>query len=529
MIELFPRAFDGMPSRKAAGGVSLFSGSYPTTVAALNGWSLASPWTVLHNFTSATIGPSACASATGSETLNLIKLGSDNTATLEAVGQSGYAAQGGYTVNTNQDFMYTAPAASWKFSATVPTAYLLTLKFIGTPANGQTFLGGSDGAGGGWWLEAHSTSGIRAAVGSGGGYVNTSYVGGTSLYDGEYHTIMLVIDDAAGKAKIFTEFGNTESTGLTLASGSAYYTLGPVAAGFTWTAPVTYLLSARGEHPLLYTNAQSLFDEYEDARLNNVNQTAIAGLPTSLSDLNSAAGYTFTNAYNFSASTSLAPMTGSAGPSLSPYTGTMVTAVTGTQPTLTAAPQIRTSFTSQTSVAIDSAGDNLWGTGAMPHSTFTMVGIVQAPVSHPGGTKYLMAVNGGVASTNLYRIYSAASNQLTLQDYRSFSGTVITTTLSVSPMWSGSQWNTFAIRRGADGGTSYIKMGAAAGQASATNTGTLAANDATEGGIGRPYQSVNVNEPLTTVKWALWAWGTDLATDAAIDTMVAALRWRYGL
>jgi hypothetical protein len=29
------------------------------------------------------------------------------------------------------------------------------------------------------------------------------------------------IDDAGGKAKLFSEFGNTESTGLTIASGNA--------------------------------------------------------------------------------------------------------------------------------------------------------------------------------------------------------------------------------------------------------------------------------------------------------------------
>ena len=169
MIELFPRAFNGMPSRKAAGGVSLFSGSYPTTVAALNGWTLASPWTVLHNFTSATIGPSACSSATGSETLALTKWGDGSGATLESVGQGGYAAQGGYTVNSGLDYLIQTNSSLWKFSATVPTAYLLTFKFGGTPSNGQVFWVAWDGSNGGCWMEAHSTSGIRAMVGSGSG------------------------------------------------------------------------------------------------------------------------------------------------------------------------------------------------------------------------------------------------------------------------------------------------------------------------------------------------------------------------
>lgn len=518
MIELFPRAFNGMPSRKAAGGVSLFSGTLPNTVAALNGWTLASPWTVLHNFTSATVGPSACSSATGSETLNLIKLGSDNTATLESAGQGGYATQGGYTVNTNQDFMYTAPAASWRFSATVPTAYLATIKFDGTPANGQTFLGGSDGGGGGWWLEAHSTSGIRAAVGSGGGYVNTSYVGGTSLYDGEYHTIMLVIDDAAGKAKIFTEFGNTESTGLTLASGSAYYTLGPVGAGLTWGTAVTYLLSARGEHPLLYTNAQSLFDEYEDARLNNVNQTAIAGLPTAISDLNSVTGLTFTNGWNISSASSNAPLTGASGPTLVPDTGTLRGGGTGTQPTLAAAPQIRTSFTSQSAALFDSDEDNFGVAGALPASDFTMLLVWKAPASFVSGAS-IAGLVPSVASTSGWQLHVSSGNTRFFTYHTSGSYTQAFVAVDTS---TGGLWHVIMVRAATGGLLSRIVVNTTANSSSAIPA--LTADSAQPGNLGSHNNNAIVNGAL-----AFTAWLSGQTSDANMTTAIANFRWRYGL
>lgn len=244
-----------------------FAGKLPNSIYELDRWTLLSPWTILHNYSSATVGPSACAAASGSSTLNLIKLGSGTTSTLASAGQSKFVRQTGFVVNTNQDFLYAGLSSTWKFSATVPTAYLVTLKFAGTPTSGQYLFGGLDGVNGGWAIEAHATSGIRAAIGSGSGYVNTSYVGGTSLYDGKYHTIMLVIDDAGGKAKIYTEFANTESTGLTISSGNAYPTIGPNSAGSTWGTAVTYLLTARGEHASLYTSAQDVFDKYEGARL----------------------------------------------------------------------------------------------------------------------------------------------------------------------------------------------------------------------------------------------------------------------
>ncbi|MBK9073275.1 MAG: hypothetical protein IPL79_20080 [Myxococcales bacterium] len=508
-----------------------YAGTLPASVGALNGWSLASPWTILYNFDSATVSPTVPPSvAPGSVAHGLIKWGSDATATKTADGQSGYADQSGYTVNTNQDFVIQYASAAWKFSATVPTCYLMTFRIASTPAAVQTIFGGSDGAGGGWYLEAHETAGIRAMIGTGAVYVAMSHVGGTNFYDNEYHTVLLVIDDASGKAKLYTEFGNTESTSMTIASGNAICTIGPVGTPYHWSAPTTYLTVARGEHPLLYTNAQSLFDEYEDARLNNVNQTAIAGLPTTIAALNADTSFTFTNAYNFSATTALAPMTGSAGPNLSPFTGTMVTATTGTQMTLSAAPQVRTSFTSQACATIDSAGDNLWGAAAMPHSTFTMIMVTRGPASHPGGSPDIMGVRKSVAGTNEWRLYATGSNVTIFYDGRSYGVNAKVLTVNsgiVKYAWANSEWNIYALRRDIDGGYNRMIVNATAGNGT-TNTGTLATPQTAEGGIGRIYESDAANTPINA-SHAMWAWSTNIATDGELDAMVAAMRWKYGL
>lgn len=250
-----------------------YAGSYPASIAELDTWTLASPWTILYNFNAATVNPSALASAApGSVTHGLIKWGADATATKAPAGQGGYLDQTGYTINTSTDFLLQTASAAWKYSATVPTCYLLTFKFGGTPSSGQVFLVGWDGLNGGWWLESHPTSGVRVRLGTGTTSVYTSYVGGTSWYDGEYHTLMLVIDDAAGKVKIISDVGNVESTGLTISTTDAICSIGPWGTGGAWASTITYLLVARGEDAALYTDAQAIFDAYEDARLNNANQ-----------------------------------------------------------------------------------------------------------------------------------------------------------------------------------------------------------------------------------------------------------------
>lgn len=518
-MSLFPSTFRGMPTRKAAGGVSLFSGSYPTTVGALNGWSQASIWTVAHNYNDATIGPSACAAMTGSETLTMQRLGASNTATLESAGQGGYAAQEGYTVNASNDSLYYFASANWKFSATVPTCYLVTFKFTGTPTSGTYFFGGVDGANGGWYLEAHATSGIRAGIGSGSGYVNTSYVGGASFYDNEFHTVILVIDDAAGKAKIYSEFANTESTGLTIASGNALITVGPLSAGGTWGVPCTYLITARGEHDLLYTNAQSLFDEYEDARLNNVNQTAIAGLPTSLTELNAATGLSFTHAWNLSSTSSNPPITGSSGVNLAPYTGALVVGGLGTAPTLLTAPQGRTSFTSQAGVLMDSANDNLGGSDLW--TGLDMTAFIVFKCTDVGGSS--IAHKTDYTATKAGWLAYLSGGSLTLQCYNSFSTSI--TRSYTPPTGYTSNYNLMSFRvPGASGQYSRVKMGKSAGSSSASTYGTPAAESSAIAVLGANKDAASRSTSILFV--ARLAGQT---ADATLDTAHDAFRWRYGL
>lgn len=499
-----------------------YAGSYPTTVAALNGWTLASPWTVMHNYNDATIGPSACAAATGSATLTMQKLGASNTATLESAGQGGYAAQEGYTVNASDDSLYYFATATWKFSATVPTAYLVTFKFTGTPTSGTYFFGGVDGANGGWYLEAHATSGIRAGIGSGSAYVNTSYVGGTSFYDNDYHTILLVIDDAAGKAKIYSEFANTESTGLTISSGNALITVGPLSAGGTWGVPCTYLLTARGEHDLLYTNAQSLFDQYELARTTNVNQTAIAGLPTTLSELNSVTGLSFTTAYNLSSATSNAPITGASGPTITPNTGTLRGGGTGTAPTLATAPQVRTSFTSQKALDFDSSKDNLQGTDLWPDYNFTAFIVFKAAYASGADIAERLSTTAGQRGFRFY--YDAGgSGYVTLLSYNSYS-TVVNHQIT-APTGVATNFNLFSFRvPSASGERSRIKCGKNA----AANSGGTYGSPGTANSITASL-GANLNDAFRTATIAFAGYVSGQVADATMDAAHEAFRWRYGI
>lgn len=499
-----------------------YSGSFPTTVAALNGWSQSSIWTVAHNFHSATTGPLACSQMTGSATLSLINVPSgDTSATKTAAGQGGYADQTGVLVTTSESFLFAYASANWKHNATVPTCYLVTLKFDATPAAGDVFFSGIDGgASAGWWLEAHPTSGIRAAIGSGSAYVNTSYIGGSSWFDGEYHTIMLVIDDAAGKAKLYSEFANTESTGLTIAAGgNTICTYGPLAKGYAFSGDITYLLGARGEHDLLYANAQSAFDEYEDARLNNVNQTAIAGLPTTLTELNDATGLSFTHAWNLSSVSSNPPITGASGANLAPYTGTLVVGGAGTAPTLLTAPQGRTSFTSQAGVLMDSANDNLEGSDLW--TGLDMTAFIVFKCSDVGGSS--IAHKTDYTATKAGWLAYLSGGSLTLQCYNSFSTSIARS--YTPPSGYTTNYNLLSFRvPGASGQYSRVKMGKSAGSSSASTYGTPAAESSAIAVLGANKDQASRN---TSILFAARLAGQ--TADATLDAAHEAFRWRYGL
>lgn len=507
--------------------VTAYAGTLPATVGTLNGWSLASPWTVLYNLHSATLGPAACAKATGSVGNNLIKLGSSSDSAKTAAGQSGYADQTGFTVNSSQDFLYANSTTEWSQSTTTPTCYLVTLKFESTPTSGYTVLGGQTGtAGGGWFIACHETSGIRAFIGDGTtGFTATSYVGGASFYDGEYHTILLVIDDANGKAKLYSEFANTESTGLTIGGGASFCTVGPSGAGDAWYAPTTYLVVARGEHPLLYTNAQSLFDEYEDARLNNVNQTAIDSLPKSLADLNDASGLTFTDGWNLESTGSNSALTGASTAAISPFTGTVPAGGTGTAPTAAAAPQVRTSFTSQAAVLMDSSKDNLGAGGGLPTNDFTMLLVWYTPASYTSGTGVAGRV-GYTAGNRGWRVRLSTANTL-LETYSSY-GTSVSATLGVD-MRGGNVWRTNVIRVAPQG--SYSRL-----VSTASNTSTISAQNSvsTVGVIGTAPSEVGqlgceAYGPQLNSKYVMCAWLNSQVSDANIEAAINSFRWRYGI
>lgn len=516
--------------------VTAYAGTLPSTVAALNGWSLASPWTLLYNFDGATVNPTVPPSvAPGSVAHGLIKWGSDATATKTTDGQSGYADQSGYTVNTNQDFVIQYASAAWKFSATVPTCYLMTFKMASTPASVQTILGGSDGLGGGWYLEAHETAGIRAMIGTGAVYVAMSHVGGTSFYDNEYHTVLLVIDDASGKAKLYTEFGNTESTSMTIATTDAICTIGPIGTPYHWSAPTTYLTVARGEHPLLYTNAQSLFDEYEDARLNNVNQTAIASLPSSLSELTGLSGFSeFTNAYTIlSSASSVAPVTGSAGPTMAPNTGVLHSATNGTTPTLGPTGSVRTGFTAQRSVQFDSTYDNLTGADALPDAASAMVLLLvfRGAASYVAANKCII---GNCSSTRGWNFNVNSTGSITYGVINA--GTTQTYATVSTNAGKDGLWHTALLACQGNNGGVAGELSMSIDAVTPTDTTVIAntTNPTSTEYWGAMPPNIQTAAPLVnpTIEIAHVSWvqsPSAFPNAAARASMLASFRWRYGL
>lgn len=511
-----------------------YAGSFPTTVAALNGWSQASIWNVAYNFTSATVGPTACNSMTGSTALNLTKLGSSNNSALATAPQGGYATQGGLTISSDQDFIYAGVSTSWSQSTTVPTCYLVTLRFDAAPTSYHAFLGGQTGsAGGGWFLACHQTAGIVAAIGDGTtGFVLTSYIGGTNFYDGEYHTIMLVIDDAAGKAKIYSEFANTESTGLTIGGGASFCTVGPSGAGGGFYSTITYLLVARGEHQLLYDNAQTLFDEYEDARLNNVNKTAIAGLPTTLAEMDSLTGLSFDTLYNMGGTT-VTPAAGSSGGSLAADTGIIHSATNGTAPTATAAATalVRRSFTSQGATTFDSTWDNLTGTAMLPTGATPMFCFLVYKIASSANLKQLISRASAGPNRGWY-IDSNGSDVLRMVSINS--GATATALSTAGTVGGDGLWHVVLVSSpGNNGGAGGTLSALVSGAAEVTTAHTPLATAVTvEGAVGAHAGNASDATPncYGSPSIALIAWGEGTQPDAtARGNAMNAFRWKYGL
>lgn len=515
-------------------GPTAYTGTLPANIGELSGWTGTSCWTVLHNFKDATLGPLACPAASDSGALSLILIpGGDTSATKTATGQSNYASQTGLNSSTSQAFLFAYASALWKHNATIPTAYIVTMRFDATPSAGDTFYSGIDGgSNSGFWLEAHPTSGVRAAIGVGSGYTYTSYVAGASLYDGEYHTLMLVIDDAAGKAKLFSEFGNTESTGLSIAAGgNTICTIGPLARGYAFNG-ATYLLSARGEHPLLYTNAQLAFDAYEDARLNGTHPAAITSLPTTLAEINAATGLTFETLYNFGGTT-VTPAAGSSGGSLAADTGVIHSATNGTVPTAGTAPKIKTSFTSQGSTVFDSPWDNLVGTACMPDGTTPMFAVIVYKMGSNGNIKQLLGRTSGPASSRGWYIDSTAGDTLRLV-IANAGGGASSVALAGTVGGDIGLWHAlFVSLPGNNGGAGGTLSALVDNTSEVTATGIIHATPAAMGGyigaMAGNYTDATPNcygnPELALVAWADGSQPNSTARAAAHN----AFRWRYGL
>lgn len=245
-----------------------YAGTLPNLVSELNTWTGESFWTAGHNYTNITGSPNTVAAMADGVALGLSRLGTTDAAVL-ALNQSSFIAQGGCQVRSGQEALTRSASADWKMHATDITYYIATVRFDGTPTSGQVFFGGADGANGGWYLEAHATSGVRVAYGDGASYTYGTYVGGTSFYDGEYHTFLLALRPSSSRAKLITEFGDVETTGITLSSGNALIAVGALTIGGTWGNPISYLVTGRGtaaNSGANYNRAGTMFAAYEAIR-----------------------------------------------------------------------------------------------------------------------------------------------------------------------------------------------------------------------------------------------------------------------
>ena len=520
-LALFPPAFKGVP-RGGASGPTTFAGTLPATVAELNGWTQASIWTVAHNLKDVAGSPNTCAAMTGSTSFELSRYPSTGVdVDIIAAPQSNYADQDGVSVSLATKLLYRGGSANWSINSTVPTVFLCTFKFDAAPTQLGYFFNGLDGgAVSGWTVQAHPTSGIRFQIGNGSALVSGSYIGGTALYDGEWHTLALCIDDAGGKAKLICESYSTESTGMTIVPGTSIYTLGALWSGdTTFCGPIDFLLTARGEHPLAYTNFSTALDSFEDAWINNTQPDAIASLPTSLTELNDATGLVFTHAWNLSSVSSNPPITGASGANLAPYTGTLVVGGAGTAPTLLSAPQGRTSFTSQSGILLDSANDNLYGSDLWTGLDMTAM-IVFKSTDVAGSA---IAHKTDYTATKAGWLVYLSGGSLTLQCYNSFSTSI--TRSYTPPSGYTTNYNLLSFRvPGASGQYSRAKMGGSAGSSSASTYGTPAAESSAIAVIGANKDAATRNTSVLFV--ARLAGQT---ADATLDAAHDAFRWRYGL
>jgi hypothetical protein len=283
---------------------------------------------------------------------------------------------------------------------------------------------------------------------------------------------------------------------------------------------------------LAYTNFETALDEYEDARLNNVNQTAIAGLPTAIADLNTVSGMTFDYGYNIG-SNAPSPMTGSSGSALAADTGVLHSATNGTAPTTGTAPRVRTSFTSQGSAVFDSSYDNL-AVPDLPESRTQSVIMLIWKAANTADTSALITRGQGTDIGWYARIDSNDSLgvRVRLSSASSASYSVASQAIGgwvISMIkWHGSGASGAQLLHSAANGAAeqVFTTTQTLGSNSTSNSGYIGASKATNG-----YTTPTVHTSRT-LEVALVAWKASpspLPDAAALTAAIAATRWRYGI
>lgn len=526
-MQLFPRAYKGMPSRRQPGGVApLVPAAFPVSVAMLNGWTERANWNLLLNFTNAGGGTVSCGSSGDSDASFTVTRHTTNPELL-AGGEGGYEYQGGIRIRTAPELMFNSANVNWNVSTTMPTAILLTVRFDGTPTVTQDIAGGQDGAGNGWLITSVAGTGIRFTFGN---QTSTVATGSSAIYDGEWHDIMLVLNavpsNGSRTATLFTEYTAASVTAVTYSPvGNLICTLGPASSGASWDASVSYGVLAKGGHEFMLADGQQIVDSYTAARTTFSLPADIDRLPTTLAEVNSLTGIAFTHAWNVNSATP-SPMTGSAGSAMAAETGAIFGGNSGVAPSVSAAPQVRTSMTGQAAARFAvSTWANLKADLPLAHLPYALLVIYkQAAVA---AAKPILG-RGDNTNQRGFLLNSPGNNRNTL--YHRNSGLSVTS-LSLATASSDATWRVAALSVTT---SAQLMRDNALTASAATALGTVNPS-ADQGYLGaRPTSAASgtaaSNGGDLDVALVAWVQSPGLQPDAtALETAVNALRKRYGI
>lgn len=241
----------------------------PNSITDWNDWTGWSHWDVAHNYTDATGSPVTCAAVTGSAAFGLSRLGTTDPALLSAP-QAQMSTQGGIQVRSAQELLYRGADANWSVGAAV-TIYAVMFK-LETNASGaaQDIFCGQDGTGGGWTIQVDASNFLRLRMmGATSGNVANS----SQCADGRWHLALVVIDDAGNRGKIVTEWGDASITATAYSeSGPLICTIGPTHTGATFPKPVSYVVSAKGEHHTGWTEATNILNAFRESYIRAVEE-----------------------------------------------------------------------------------------------------------------------------------------------------------------------------------------------------------------------------------------------------------------